>query len=56
LDEEAREEYRYEEGLQESRETGLRETARKMKELGEPEDKIAAVTGLPAEELKKLWG
>jgi hypothetical protein len=41
------------EGLAEG-EAKLREAARKLKALGDPVDKIAGVTGLTPDEIKKL--
>jgi len=41
-------------GIQEGRAEGILEVARKMKEMGEPIEKIHAITGLPTETIAKL--
>jgi predicted transposase/invertase (TIGR01784 family) len=43
-----------EEGRQEGREEGILEIARKMKEIGDPVEKIQTITGLSAENIEQI--
>ena len=42
------------EGRAEGRQEGILEIARKMKEIGDPIEKIQTITGLPAETIKRM--